>query len=46
MTKYELNFEIEDEGTVAFSVTANTFKLISKFCQESFPEYDWQISKQ
>lgn len=46
MTKYEINFEVQDQGKVGFEVNSNTFEKISKFCQENFPEYNWQILKQ
>ena len=46
MTKYEVNFEVQDHGTIGFEVNPDTFDNISKFCQENFPEYNWQILKQ
>jgi len=46
MTKYEINFEVQNKGKIGFEVDSNTFETISKFCQENFPEYDWKILKQ
>lgn len=46
MTKYEINFKVQDAGKIAFEVNEDTFETISRFCQEKFPEYNWQILKQ
>jgi hypothetical protein len=46
MDKYKLSFEVENVGPIEFDVTESTFKAITKFCQENFPEYDWKTSIQ
>jgi len=46
MTKYEINFEVQDQGKIGFDVNSATFESISKFCRKNFPEYNWQILQQ
>jgi len=44
MNKYKISFEIEHIGPVEFDVTEKTYHEISKFCQEKFPEVEWNTS--
>ena len=46
MTKYEINLELQGGKTIGFEVNSNTFTSISKYCQDNFPEYNWEVLKQ
>lgn len=44
MNEYKVSFEIKDVGPIEFDVTEKTYKEISKFCEEEFPEVEWKTS--